>query len=109
VFVKVDLSAVPPSLTLEEPDDTTSFQVTVVGGTTPGHDWGMLFGALVHDAAGRLEGEHAWIAVDAVRRMAQGRVGPEWDSRLDAMLAYARSKDWLDPNGNAIRAHVEWT
>jgi len=105
MYVKVDLGRTPPVATLEEPDDTTSFQVTVVGGDSPA----MLFGALVDAAAGRLEGDEAWIAVDAVRRMAKGRVAPEWDAELDAMLAYARTNDWLDPTGNAIRAHVEWT
>ena len=105
MYVKVDLAPTPPVVTLEEPDDTKRFQVTVVGGDSVG----LLFGALVDAAAGRLEGDEAWIAVDAVRRMAQGRVGPEWDAELDAMLAYARTKDWLDPTGNAIRAHVEWT
>jgi hypothetical protein len=108
MYVKVDLAETPPVVTLEEPDDTKRFQVTVVGGDSPDHDWPMLFGALVDAAAGRLEGGDAWIAVDAVRRMAQGRVGPEWDAELDAMLAYARTQDWLDPTGNAIRAHVDW-
>lgn len=104
MYVKVDLAETPPVVTLEEPDDTKSFQVTVVGGDSTA----MLFGALVDAAAGRLEGDEAWIAVDAVRRMAKGRVPLEWDAELDAMLAYARTKDWLDPTGNAIRAHVEW-
>lgn len=104
MYLKVDLAEEPPVVTLEEPDATESFQVTVVGGDS----WALLFGALVDAAAGRLEGNDAWIAVDAVRRMAKGRVGPGWDGELDAMLAYARTKEWLDPTGNAIRAHVEW-
>ncbi len=104
MFVQVDLAPTPPVVTLEEPDDTKRFQVTVVGGDGVG----MVFGALVDAAAGRLEGDDAWIAVDAVRRMAAGRVGPEWDADFDAMLAYARTKGWLDDTGSAIKAHVEW-
>lgn len=104
MFVQVDLRSHPPVVTLEEPDDTKRFHVVVVGGT----DWGLVFGALVDAAAGRLEGDDAFITIDAVRRMAVGRVGPEWDDDLAAMLEYARSKAWIDEGGNAIRAHVEW-
>jgi hypothetical protein len=109
MYVQVDLAATPPAVTLEEPEDTKRFQVTVVGGDSVG----LVFGALVDAAAGRLDGDDAqgpiaWIAVDAVRRMARGRVGPEWDAELDGMLAYAKGKGWLDDNGNAIRAHLEF-
>jgi hypothetical protein len=104
MFVRVDLAPTPPLVTLEEPADTKQFHLTVVGGT----DAAMVYGALVDAAAGRLEGEHAWIGVDAVRRMAAGRVDDAWDADFEAMLGYARSKGWLDEPGHAIRAHVEW-
>jgi len=112
MFVKVDLAPMPPVVTLEEPDDTKRFHVEVVGGA----DLGLVFGALVDAAAGRLELESdppdarpdAWITVDAVRRMAKGEVGPDWDEQFAAMLDFARAEGWLDENGNAIRAHVEW-
>ena len=84
--------------------DTLRFHVTVVGGA----DWGLVFGALVDAAAGRLEGDDAYVAVDAVRRLAAGRVGSGWNDDLASMLAYARTQGWLDEGGNAIRAHVEW-
>lgn len=116
MFVKVDLAPMPPVVTLEEPDDTKRFHVEVVGGD----DLGLVFGALVDAAAGRIELESdgpgvqpdtkpdAWITVDALRRMAKGVVGPDWDEQFDAMLDFARTKGWLDPGGNALRAHVEW-
>jgi hypothetical protein len=50
-----------------------------------------------------------WVQVDAVRRMASGRVGATWESDFTAMVAFAREKGWLDPSGTAIRAHVEWS
>ena len=68
----------------------------------------MVFGALVDAAAGRLEGDDAWITIDSVRRMAKGRVGDGWDADFDGMLAFARSKGWVDEGGNTIQAHVEW-
>ncbi|HEU5302454.1 MAG TPA: hypothetical protein VFW06_09495 [Acidimicrobiia bacterium] len=104
MFVQVDLSAAPPVVTLEEAGDTARFHVLVSGGK----DAALVYGALVDAAAGRLEGDDAWIAVDAVRRMAVGRVSEGWDADLEAMLGYARSKGWLDEAGHAIRAHVEW-
>jgi hypothetical protein len=104
MYVQVDLGATPPAVSLEEPEDCKRFHVAVVNG----RDATMVFGALVDAAAGRLEGDDAWIAVDAVRRLAAGRVGPGWDADFDAMLAFAASKGWLDPTGGSIQAHVEW-
>jgi hypothetical protein len=104
MYLRVDLGESPPVVSLEEPDDTERFHVAVIGG----RDAGLVFGALVDAAAGRLEGDDALITVDAVRRLAAGRVGPEWDGELDKMIGYARSKGWLDETGHAIRAHVEW-
>jgi hypothetical protein len=110
MFVQVDLAQTPPRVTLEEPDDTRQFHLAVRGGSGgDGSDVAMVYGALVDAAAGRLEGSDAWIGVDAVRRMAAGRVDAGWDDALAAMLEYARSKGWMDDAGNAVKAHVEWT
>lgn len=104
MIIQVDLRQHPPVVTLEEPDDTQAFHVAVIGGT----DWGLVFGALVDAAAGRLEGDEAFITIDAVRRMASGRVGDGWDEQFVVMLEYARTKGWIDEGGNVIQAHVEW-
>ena len=116
MFVQVDLRSTPPVVSLEEPADTKRFHVVIVGGSVGGSgagsgassDLGLVYGALVDAAAGRLEGDDAWISVDAVRRMASGRVGPEWDGDFSAMLDYAATKGWLDETGHTIKAHVEW-
>jgi hypothetical protein len=105
MFVRVDLGPIPPVVTLEEPDDTKRFHMSVVGG----RDTGLVFGALVDAAAGRLEGDDAFITIDALRRMAAGRVGSEWDDDFASMIDIARSKGWIDETGNAVRAHVEWS
>ena len=104
MYVRVDVGPERPVVTLEEPDDCTRFHLTVVGRP----DLARVFGALVDAAAGRLDGDHALITIDAVRRMAAGRVGDDWDTRFDGMLAYARSKGWIDDTGHAIQAHVEY-
>lgn len=104
MFVLVDLGPYPPVISLEEPEDTRRFHVTVRSGTDPA----LVFGALVNAAAGRLEGDDAWITVDAIRRLASGRVPPGWDDEFSTMLDYARTKGWLDESTHALQAHIEW-
>ena len=104
MYVQIDIGPERPVVSLEEPDDCTRFHLAVVGG----RDLGRVFGALVDAAAGRLEDDHALITIDAVRRMAAGRVEDDWPARFDAMLEYARTKGWIDDTGNAIQAHVEY-
>jgi hypothetical protein len=105
MFIQVDLAPMPPVVTLEEPDNCTRFHVTAINGA----EWGLVFGALVDAAAGRLEGDDAYITVDAVRRLAAGRVGPDWEHDFAAMLEFAKTKGWLDERGVAIQAHVDWS
>jgi len=103
--VVADLTATPPGVTLAEPDDLGSFKVLATG--THG-DTGALAQAL--DGVGTLADDgHAFIAVDAVRRLAGDRASdPEWSAGFDKMLAYAGSKGWMDASGTAIQAHVQW-
>jgi hypothetical protein len=104
MIVQVDLRPRPPVVALEEPDDTGHFHVVVIGGD----DRALVYGALVDAAAGRLDGDDAWITLDAVRRWAAGRVGPTWDDDLARMVEYARTKGWVDDSAYSVRAHVEW-
>lgn len=104
MYVRVDVGVQPPVVTLEEPDDCTRFHLAVAGG----RDLARVFGALVDAAAGRLEADHALVTIDAVRRMAAGRVGDDWGERFDGMLGYAKGKGWIDETGNAIQAHIEY-
>jgi len=104
VIVQVDLRPTPPLVSLEEPADTRRFHVAVVGG----HDQALVFAALVDAAAGRLDGDDAWITLDAIRRLAAGRVDPGWDADLAAMVDYARGQGWVDDMTHAIRGHLEW-
>jgi hypothetical protein len=103
--VVADLTAAQPAVTLDQPDDLGSFKVLAVA---PGEDAAALARAL--DGVGTLAGDgHAFIAVEAVRRLAGDRAeDPEWAAGFDKMLAYAGSKGWMDPSGTAIQAHVEW-
>jgi hypothetical protein len=80
MYVKIDLSVVPPEIVLEEPDDFKRFEL-------------------------RIERvEHAHVDVAALKRLAGERASdPAWLERLDGMLAYG----WGRAEG-AVRAHVEW-
>ena len=47
---------------------------------------------------------HLWIAA-AIRCWVGDRADESWEAGLDAMLDYARSKDWTNDPGSHIRAH----
>ena len=53
------------------------------------------------------DSEHLWIAAAAIRCWVGDRVDEPWEAGFDAMLDYARSKDWANGGGSHIRAHVE--
>jgi hypothetical protein len=101
--VDVDLQAEPPAVALEDPEDCTAFSVRARGDRTA------LGGALEAAGVGRMDGDEALVEVDAVRRLAAGRVGEAWEGDFAAMLDYAATKGWIADEGRSIRAHVEGT
>jgi hypothetical protein len=60
--------------------------------------------ALAAAGLGRLDGDHAWLDVSALRAMGGGT--PDWGTRFDAMLGYARRQGWTDEMVSRVRAHV---
>lgn len=89
---------------LVDPQDVTAFHVVC----PPGLDGTALAGRVRDAGLGEvLPDEHVLVPVDAVRRYAAGRVGPEWEKDLTGMLAYATKKGWTDETGTRIRAHIE--
>jgi hypothetical protein len=54
-------------------------------------------------AAGRYDGEHAWINKSWLVQHGAKTAG--WQSEFDKMCAFAQSKGWIE--NDAIRAHVE--
>jgi hypothetical protein len=83
VIINVDLAAVPPAVSLEDPDDFESFAIRA---RVP---------------------EHGFVAIDELKRLAGDRAGdPVWMESLDRMLEYASAHGWLRDDG-AVRAHVE--
>src|SRR5262245_10941680 len=91
----------PP--TLAEPDDFRHFSVV-----TPGPaDAATL--ARAAGALGRTDGDsHVFVDAATLRALPGARPDDaEWATSLDAMLAFAHSRGWLDDAG-MVRAHVEW-
>jgi hypothetical protein len=50
------------------------------------------------------DGEHAWIAVDALVGLAGPMADEQWREQLAGMAAYAASRGWVDSEGR-LRAH----
>ena len=101
MVIDVDVRAEPPVVALEDPEDCKAFSVRLRGGGAG------LAGALGSAGVGRMDGDDALIDVDAVRRMAAGRVGDGWEGDFAAMLQYAEGKGWIADEGRSIRAHIE--
>ena len=80
--LEIDLSTVPTTTELLDPDDLKSLKVVV------------------------RQADHAFIAREELLRLAGGRADdPVWRTEFNAMVDYAESKGWTDEDG-AIRAHV---
>jgi hypothetical protein len=101
MFVRA--SGVGEPAELVEPEDCTRFHVEYhTAGATPAE-----VAAALGDWADGATDDHVWVRISALRNAAAGRIGPGWDDRFDAMVAYARSKGWVNGAGDALAAHVE--
>jgi hypothetical protein len=100
--VRIVVTTDPDAVTLDQPDDFTSFAVLAPVGTADDLD-GRL-GPLGH-----YDGEHVWVDRGALAGLAGTRAtDPEWSDGLTAMVDYARRRGFLSDDGTAIRAHVAW-
>ena len=100
MIIRADLDA--GSVALVESRDFGGFHVAVAGGGVDDERLGAVLSSY-----GRLDGDHAWIDVDAVDALAGEAADDDWRAGFDGMVAYARDKGFLDDSGTAIRAHLE--
>lgn len=56
---------------------------------------------------GRIEGDHAWLDISALRAAARPPRSCTWDERFQRAMAYAQQNGWTDPAGDVVRAHLE--
>lgn len=82
MYVKVDMSTIPPTAELCDADNFADFRVVA---SVP---------------------SHVWIDPDAVAELADRSEDISWNDRLADMVAYARDEGWVDDEGR-VRAHVE--
>ena len=56
------------------------------------------------------DGEHVWLAIDALRIAAAATLGDRdnaaWNGRYESMVSYARSHGFADASGDHLRAHI---
>lgn len=100
MIIDADLDA--GAVRLRQPEDVKGFHVAVLGGPTDDPRLGDVLAP-----HGHLDGDHAWIRVDAVVALAGDAATEAWRADFDGMVAYARSKGFLSDDGTAIRAHLE--
>ena len=82
MYVEIDAETLPPTLSLEAPDEFARLGVRV-----------------------RIP-RHVWLERDSLIALA-GRAGDAtWIEKLDGMLRYAADHGWIDDAGR-VRAHVE--
>jgi hypothetical protein len=104
MYVEVNLGQDPAVTALHEPEDFKAFKLTTLGSG----ETGALDRAL--GALGSVDdyGSHAWLKLDGVRALAGELANSaSWSESFEGMVAYAASKGWLSPDGDAIRAHIE--
>lgn len=103
MYVLVTASDQVPTVSLEDPDDCSRFHVAV-------RDLAESAAAstLEAEGVGTLETQAAWISIEALRKLAQGRVQPDWPQRFGHMVQYAERKGWLSEDGEHVRGHCEW-
>ncbi|UVS79107.1 hypothetical protein [Actinokineospora sp. UTMC 2448] len=92
------------SVELVEPENLTAFHAV----RSPGLGDAAFAESVRRAGLGEPIGDgHLMVSIDAVRRLAAGRVGPDWADGLAKMVAYAAGKGWVDETGARVRAHVE--
>lgn len=101
MIVEIDLRGEEAQARLIDPEDFTSFKV-VVHDTKPSLEERLAAVGVV-----RVD-EHAWVGVDALRRLAGPAATPAWEKSLGSMLEFARTRGWVDDETGSVRAHVEY-
>ena len=93
-----------PTISLVEPDDCQHFHVAIRGLSQDAAEQ-----ALVDQGIGQFsDSDTAWIKISAIRKLAQGRVQPDWPQRFSDMLQYAERKGWLSEDRERVSGHCEW-
>jgi hypothetical protein len=55
-----------------------------------------------------VDGDYCWVPPQWLVEKSQLAADSAWHKAFAAMLAYAKSKGWVDEATGAVRAHIEW-
>lgn len=97
----VDVEVRSGQVTLLEPEDLHRFHVQADGDAEA-------VATALGDRGYRAEApDHVFVRIETLRALAADRVEPDWAAGFQKMLAYAKSRGWLDEEETHVLAHVE--
>jgi len=97
--VKLILDGIAGGVRVQDAEELTSLSVELCDfapGQVPALPAGL----------GRIEGEHAFLDINALRALVPIPRSCSWDERFGQAMAYARRKGWTDSTGSMVRAHI---
>ncbi|MDB5697757.1 MAG: hypothetical protein JWN69_561 [Alphaproteobacteria bacterium] len=101
MIVAVDLFG---AATLRDLDNFTDLRAVAQAAALPGdisrHD--------LSEFATAWDAEHVWIRVAWLSETSGASAATDRLRAFDAMIDYARGKNWVDERAGSIRAHWEW-
>lgn len=104
MYLLVTAPGEKPTISLVEPDDCHRFHVAIQDLSERAAQQ-----ILEDEEVGHLsDSSTAWIKISVIRKLAQGRVQPDWPQRFSDMLQYAERKGWLSEDGESVSGHCEW-
>jgi hypothetical protein len=104
MYILLSLSQDKALARLEEPDDCTRFHVAIRDLSEK-----QVQQLLQKENLGEFADYNtAWVQLTAIRKLAEGRIAPDWSDRFEKMLDYARRKGWLSQDGTLVSGHCEW-
>lgn len=71
-----------------------------------GVDVNRISAALQASGLGAVEGDHAWLDVERLRRSGPAKLS-QWSEGFDGMISYAGKQGWLNEDRTRVRAHLE--
>lgn len=99
MIVRVDVEK--SEVSLEEPEVLTRFHIASSGTVED------VVRTLGEHGRATSQDDHVYVRIDALRALAAGKVGAEWESGFASMIAYATKKGWVDEAGTHVMAHLE--
>ena len=104
MYLLVTATEEKPTVSLAEPDDCGRFHVAIKDLSEQAVQQ-----ILEDEEVGQFsDSDTAWIKISAIRKLAQGRVQPDWQQRFSGMLHYAERKGWLSEDRESVSGHCEW-